>query len=555
MSAQGAETAPSGMREEPMEDERMTTPGWLTRRELVGAGLAGLAAGAAAQEREMRIPPFELQDMDIATLQRGLEEGRWSSTRLVQLYLERIEQVDRGGPRIRQVLEINPDALSDVAALDAERRDKGPRGPLHGIPVLIKDNISTRDRMATTAGSLALEGAIPPRDAFIVQRLRAAGAILLGKTNLSEWANFRSTRSSSGWSARGGQSRNPHALDRNTSGSSSGSGGAAAASLAAGCVGTETDGSIISPSAACGVVGLKPTVGLLSRSGIIPISETQDTAGPMCRTVRDAALLLGAMTGADPRDPATRGQKAHRDYTRFLQPGGLKGARIGLLRGSYAGYHPKADKIAQAAFDALKSEGAQLTDPANLPAASFSDAEFQVLLYEFKDGLNRYLASLGPGARVKSLEDVIAFNDRNADREMPYFGQEIFLMAQKKGPLTEERYLKALEKCRLLTRRQGIDALMDKHRLDALVALTQGPAWLIDLVNGDSGTGGSCTSPAAVAGYPHITVPAGFVHGLPVGISFIGRAWSEPVLLRLAHGFEQATRARRAPRFRPTADL
>ena len=452
------------------------------------------------------------------------------------------------------MIEINPDALAIAHEADRQRKASGPRGPLHGIPILIKDNISTRDRMSTTAGSLALMGSVPPRDAYLVERLREAGAVILGKTNLSEWANFRSTRSISGWSGRGGLTRNPYVLDRNPSGSSSGSGVAVAANLCAVAVGTETDGSILSPSSFNGIVGVKPTVGLVSRSGVIPIAHSQDTAGPMARTVTDAAILLGGLTGVDPRDEVTAEShaKAHRDYTRFLDREGLRGARLGLAR-KFFGVHPGADKLVEAAAAEMKRLGAVVTDPADLPAqGGFGDSEETLLCYEFKADLNAYLASLGPEAPVKSLQDLIEFNERNREKEMPFFGQELFLRAEAKGPLTEKAYLDALAKNHRLARAEGIDAVMDPHHLDAIIALTTGPAHVTDWVYGDRDTGGS-TSPAAVAGYPSVTVPAGFIAGLPVGISFFGRAWSEPTLLKLAFAFEQATKFRRPPRFLPSA--
>ncbi len=409
--------------------------------------------------------------------------------------------------------------------------------------------------MTTTAGSLALEGSVPPRDAHVARRLREAGAVLLGKANLSEWANFRSTRSVSGWSGRGGQCRNPYALDRNPCGSSSGSGAAVSANLTALAIGTETDGSIVCPATTCGVVGLKPTVGLVSRAGIIPISRTQDTAGPMARTVADAAALLSAIAGADPRDEASAGAAAQAtDYARSLDPAGLRGARIGVAR-DMAGFHPDTDRLFDEALAELKRSGAELVDPADVPnLKQLEEPELEVLLYEFKAGLESYLASLGPQARVRTLADAIAFNERHREREMPYFGQEIFLKAQAKGPLTTPAYHEALEKCRRLSRQEGLDATFAKHRLDALVAPTGAPGWVIDPVSGDHFVGGNST-PAAVAGYPAISLPMGFVFGLPVGISFIGRAWSEPVLLRLAYAYEQATRHRRPPRFLPTAVL
>lgn len=531
----------------------------LTRRHVIGAGLASgalaLTGGPGNAEEGPVIPAFELAEATLDALQEGMRAGRWTARRLVELYFERIEALDGKGPALRAMLERNPDALKIAAELDQERASGRVRGPLHGIPVLIKGNIATHDRMTTTAGSLALEGSIPVRDAFLVERLRAAGTVLLGKTNLSEWANFRSTHSSSGWSGLGGQCRNPYALDRSPSGSSSGSGAAAAACFAAACVGTETDGSITSPSAAGALVGIKPTVGLISRAGIIPIAHSQDTAGPMARSVRDAAILLGAMVGVDARDPATADQnRAHADYTPFLDAGGLKGARIGVPRQKFFGYNPAADRLAEGALAVLKERGAVLIDPADIETAGkFDDSEFEVLLYEFKADLNAYLADLGPGAPVKSLAEIIEFNTRHAGRELPFFGQETMEMAERKGPLTEDAYLKALEKNRRMSRTEGIDAVLEKHQLDALAAPTQGPPWLIDLVNGDAGTGASATTPAAVAGYPHVTVPMGTARGLPVGLSFFGRAWSEPVLLRLAYAFEQATGARKPPGFAASA--
>ena len=500
------------------------------------------------------IAKFEIEEATIADLQSAMATGRFTTRSIVDQYLERIEEIDRKGPSLHHVIEVNPDARSIADSMDAERKAGRVRGLLHGIPVLLKDNIDTADRMTTTAGSYALEGSIPPRDAFIAQRLREAGAILLGKANMSEWANFRSTRSTSGWSARGGQAKNPYVLDRNPCGSSSGSAGAVAANLSALAVGTETDGSIVCPSAMVGIVGIKPTLGLVSRSGIIPIAHSQDTAGPMARTVRDAAILLGAMAGVDARDGATtrsRG-KGLTDYTRFLDADGLRGARIGVAREKYFGYSARADKVADEAIEQLKRLGAVIVDPANIPTAGkFDDSEFEVLLYEFKADLNAYLASLGPRAPVRTLKAIIDFNERNREKEMPYFGQEIMLMAQKKGPLTERKYRTALAANLRMSRAQGIDAVMEKHRLDALVAPTGSPAWPTDLINGDHYIGASST-PAAVAGYPNIQVPAGHIHGLPVGISFFGRAWSEPVLIRFAYAYEQATKHRRPPQFLPT---
>jgi amidase len=504
---------------------------------------------------EPAVGRFELDEVTIADLQERMEKSQSSAVQIAEAYLKRITELDRKGPALRSVLETNPDALDDARQLDAERKSGKVRGPLHGIPVLLKDNIDTAGKMMTTAGSLALEGAPASSDAFIAARLREAGAVLLGKTNLSEWANFRSTRSTSGWSGRGGQCRNPYALDRNTSGSSSGTGAAIAANLACVGVGTETDGSIVSPSNNCGLVGVKPTLGLVSRTGIVPIAHSQDTAGPMTRTVRDAAILLTAMAAVDAKDAATaRGAPyATRDYTASLDATGLKGARIGIPRKKLFGYNDGADRIGADAIAVLKDAGAVIVDPAEIPNIDkFGDPEFEVLLYEFKADLNTYLA--GRKATAASLADLIAFNTAHKDRELPFFGQEIFEMAQKKGPLTDVKYRQARATCIRYARTLGIDAVMTRHRLDALVCPTGSPASLIDLINGDYGSGGSSSAPA-VAGYPHITVPGGFVFGLPVGISFIGRPWSEPTLFKLAYAFEQATRHRKAPAFAATADL
>ncbi|MDI3317866.1 MAG: amidase [Bacillota bacterium] len=500
-----------------------------------------------------------LEEATLADLEAALARGELTSLALTRLYLERIALLDRdqpgGRPGLRSVLELNPDAEAIAARLDAERREGRVRGPLHGIPVLVKENIDTGDRMQTSAGSLALAGTPAPRDATVAERLRAAGAVLLGKANLSEWANFRSTHSISGWSGRGGQTRNPYALDRNPSGSSSGSAAAVSANLCAAALGTETDGSIVSPSSACGVVGLKPTVGLTSRAGVVPIAHSQDTVGPIARTVRDAALLLSAIAGPDERDPATRAAaaKAAGDYTRFLG-GDLRGVRIGVARQGFWGFSEKADAVCEGALQALRELGAELVDPADLPSPTRykeDDAEMTVLLYEFKADLEAYLAGR-PGVPVRTLDELIAWNEAHAAEEMPFFGQELFLMAAEKGPLTEPAYREALARSRRLGGEEGIDAVLRAHRLDALVAPSGGPAWLIDPVNGDQGVWGS-SGPAARAGYPLITVPAGSVRGLPVGITFMGTAWSEPTLLRIAHAFEQATRARRPPRFLPSA--
>lgn len=546
-------------------DPETESPSNLNRREFIGAGAMGTAAAAAtaacrtepppaAEANLPSISPFELDEVSILELQGRMDSGQETARAIVEKYLRRIEEIDRRGPSLRSVIEINPDALSIADALDRERRDAGARGPLHGIPILLKDNIDTADRMTTTAGSLALEGSIAARDSFVARKLREAGAVLLGKTNLSEWANFRSTRSTSGWSGRGGLTRNPYSLDRNPCGSSSGSGVAVSANLCSAAIGTETDGSIVCPSNANGIVGIKPTVGLVSRTGIIPISHSQDTAGPMARTVADAVAVLGALTGVDPDDPHTEaGQgRSHTDYSRFLDPSGLRGARIGLVR-RLLGFHPAVDGIVDDAVAAMRSLGAVVLDPADIPAwGQWSESEREVLYYEFKAGLNAYLAQLGGSPRVNSLKDLIRFNEENGDREMPYFGQEHFIQAQAKGPLTDKRYRDALARNHRLSREEGIDRVMDEHRLDALLAPTGGPAWVTDLVNGDSYGGGS-SGGAAVSGYPNITVPAGFVHGLPVGISFFGRAWSEGTLIQLAYAFEQSTQVRRPPQFRPSA--
>jgi len=478
-----------------------------------------------------------------------MKSGEISAHSLAQSYLDRIEEIDKHGPNVNSVIEVNPDALSIAEALDRERKEKGRRGPMHGIPVLIKDNIDTADKMLTTAGSLALVGSKPSQDSGVARKLREAGAVILGKTNLSEWANIRSSHSSSGWSGRGGLTKNPYALHRNPCGSSSGSGAAASANLCTVAVGTETDGSVVCPSSANGIVGIKPTLGLISRAGIIPIAHSQDTAGPMARTVRDAAILLGALAASDPRDPASAETdlKKQKDYTAFLDPEGLLGARIGVAR-KYFGFNDAVDDLMNDLIREMKIAGAVIVDPADLEShGKFDETELLVLLYELKADLNAYLAARGD-AEIHTLADLIAFNEKNKDREMHYFGQDLFLKAQKKGPLTDKEYVAALTANHSLSREHGIDSVMDKLHLDALFAPTGGPAWLTDLANGDHAVGGSSNA-AAVAGYPNINVPAGFVFGLPVGISFFGRAWSEPTLLKIAYGFEQLIKARKPPRF------
>jgi amidase len=534
---------------------KLNSPAIPTRRRFLQSS-AQAAAFVILSPRIRSKAAFQLEEATIAQLQNAQSSGAQTARSLAEAYLARIDEIDKRGPAINSMIELNPDALALAAKLDEERKAGRMRGPLHGIPVLIKDNIDTHDRMTTTAGSLALEGSIAPRDAFIVEQLRKAGAVIIGKTNLSEWANFRSSKSISGWSGRGGQTKNPYALDRNPCGSSSGSGAAVAANLCAVAVGTETDGSIVCPSTANCLVGIKPTLGLVSRSGIIPIAHSQDTAGPMARTVADAAALLNALTGIDPRDAITKTSagKAQSDYTKFLDPNGLKGARLGIVRKSF-GFNERVDKLMEEALDVLKRLGAVIVDPANIPTAGKFDAsEFEVLLYEFKADLNAYLKTLGDKARVKTIDDVIKFNEANKDRELKFFGQDTMIKAAAKSDLNSPAYRRALQRNHLLTRAQGIDAVMNKFRLDALVAPTGGPAWTIDYANGDHYTGGFSSAPA-IAGYPHITVPAGFAFGLPVGISFAGRAWSEPQLIKFAYAFEQATKQRKPPQFAEHADL
>lgn len=540
----------------------------LSRRSFLHASAVGIVGAAALPSAISHRPPaitssargraalgaFELEEATITDIQAGFASGRWTSRAITQQYLDRISAMDRQGPTLRSMLDLNPDAYADADAKDAERRAGGMmRGPLHGIPVIIKDNIDTHDRMTTTAGSLALEGSIPPQDATVASRLRAAGAIILGKSNMSEWANFRGDHSSSGWSSRGGQCNNPYILDRNPCGSSSGTGAAISANFAAVGIGTETDGSIVCPANNCGLVGVKPTIGMVSRAGIIPISASQDTAGPMTRTVTDAALLLAAISGADTRDattPVARGAGLL-DTASYLRTDALRGVRVGVVRQSLTGYHTGTDLVFEEALRALRELGAVIVDPANIPHIDdYGRDESIVLHYEFKVGINAYLASLGPSARMKSLTDLIRFNEENKARVLPWFGQEDFIKSEACGPLTDKKYLDARARCVRLSRRDGFDAVVRQHRLDVLVAPTGGPAWTTDLLTGDH-FGGSSSSPCAVAGYPHVTVPMGWCRELPVGLSFMGMVWTEQKLLSYAYAFEQATKMRRAPKFLP----
>ncbi|MBN1305957.1 MAG: amidase [Anaerolineales bacterium] len=496
-----------------------------------------------------------MQEKSITEIQLDMQSGKLTSGELTRQYLARIAQLDQSGPALNAVIEVNPDALQVAGELDAERRQGKMRGRLHGIPVMLKDNIDTHDKMQTTAGSLALEGNFAKQDAFLAAQLRARGAVLLAKTNLSEWANFRGDHSISGWSSRGGQTRNPYALDRSPCGSSSGSAVAVAANLCAAAIGTETDGSIVCPAQTNGVVGIKPTLGLVSRSGVIPIAHSQDTAGPLGRSVADAVLLLEAMTGVDGRDPATKASQGRSclDYSQFLDSEGLKGARLGVAR-NYFGFDARVDRIMEASIAIMEKAGAEIVDPANIKTENrFEKSEMTVVFYEFKADLNSYLENLGPEAGVHSLQEVIDFNQRNREKVMPYFGQERMEAAQAKGPLTQKTYLKALERNQRLSRAEGIDAVLQEHTLDAIIAPTGGPAWLVDRVNGDH-YGGGCSSVAAVAGYPHITVPAGYIFGLPVGISFFASAWQEPTLIRLAYAFELASQVRTPPQFLPSVE-
>jgi amidase len=527
----------------------------LDRRRLLQLGAAAAATpvvvGALAERAQAAQPHQQLEDASIASLQAAMQSGQLTSQRLVRQYLQRIEQLDRRGPSVNSVLELNPDAEAIARTLDDERHAGRVRGPLHGIPLLIKGNIDTHDKMTTTAGSLALVGAPAAQDATVAAKLRAAGAVILGKANLSEWANFRSFHSASGWSGQGGQTRNPYFLDRNPCGSSSGSGAAVAAAFAAGSLGTETDGSIVCPSNANGVVGIKPTVGLTSRAGVVPIAHSQDTVGPHGKTVADAAAILGALTGVDPRDPATAASAGNfkTNYTQYLDEHGLRGARIGVMRAGVTGYSEEVDELYEDALQAMRDAGAILVDPADLATIdeiSTGEAEITVLVYEFKRDLNAYLATR-TGVPIKTLADAIAFNEANADRELKWFLQEWFELAES-DPFSQAEYEAALATARRIGGADGIDATLAANRLDALVAPTGSPAWTTDLVNGDHFLGAS-SGPAAIAGYPIINVPSGNAFGLPVGISFIGTAWSEPILIELASGFEAATKARQKPQF------
>ena len=544
-----------------------------TRREFLGRSILGATAlsmpqffrpgraGAAQHAQSAGSFPTPLvpritDELTITQLNAGLSDGQFTSAKLVRNYLDRIAETDQQGPMLRAMIELNPDAERVAAGLDAERAAGKVRSPMHGIPIVLKDNIGTADRMHTSAGSQALANSIAPRDAFLVTRLREAGAIILGKTNMSEWSSFRSTHPSSGWSGRGGQTRNPYALDRSPAGSSSGTAVAVAASYAAAAVGTETDGSIVCPSSACSIVGLKPTVGLISRTGIIPVSRTQDTAGPMARTVRDVAILLNALVGADPVDPADAATASSRgkppgDYTKFLMTDGLEGAVIGLMRPTFFGYSAEDD--ATRAIETLQSAGATVEVVEVPHVEEYADSEKTVLLYEFKDGINRYLASLGPEVPYRTLSDIIAFNASHRT-ETHYFGQELLEAANATGSLDDREYKQALARNNRLAREEGLDKVFDRYNLSAIVTPTMPPAWMIDLVNGDPVVGTS-SGPAAVSGYPSITIPIGYQRGLPVGLSFIGRAWSEPVLLKYAYALENYLNVRRPPRYLPTVDL
>ncbi len=526
----------------------------------LGSAIPFLGVKACAPTNDQSLEPkksedaFELEEWTVAQLQEAMSSGRYSSRKICELYLARIEAKDQSENGLNSVIEVNPDALEIADQLDRERAAGTIRGPLHGIPIMVKDNIDSGDKMMTTAGSLALAGSTAPKDAFIVKKLRESGAVLLGKTNLSEWANFRSFRSSSGWSGRGRQTRNPYALDRNPCGSSSGSGAAVSGNMCAITIGTETNGSIVCPSSANGVVGIKPTVGLWSRSGIIPISHTQDTAGPMGRTVADAAALLGPLTGIDEVDAVTSESEGNSevDYTQYLDANALRGKRIGILGGTF-GYHEKVDEIFEGVKEVITSQGAEIVDDVKVAEdGAYGNSGFEVLLYEFKDGMNKYLKTR-PDASVKTLADIIQFNKDNEEEEMTYFPQGILEQSEEKGPLTDPEYKEALNTV-VTVSREGIDKALSDNQLDAIIGVTGGPAWPIDVINGDHfGTGSS--TPAARSGYPNVTVPAGYVHGLPVGMSIFGGKYQEPKLISIAYAYEQATKVRKAPEFLPTLDL
>ncbi len=491
---------------------------------------------------------FGFMELGILELQQGYKDGTYTVKGVVEAYLKRIEEIDRSGPTLNSIIQINPDAIKNAEQLDLEMAQGNIRGPLHGIPILLKDNIDTHDKMATTAGSRALLNSYPLQDSHVAKQLKEAGALILGKANLSEWANFRGELSSSGWSGVNGQTKNPYVLDRNPCGSSSGSAVAVSANLSMLAIGTETNGSIVCPSNSNGIVGIKPTVGLVSRSGVIPISYTQDTPGPMARTVTDAAICLGVLTGIDPADEKTLAsqEKFYKDYTQFLKEDGLRGKRIGFYQ-TPLGKNYKVDTLMSKAVDFMKRQGAEIININEISSADVGGYSFQVMLYEYKDGLNKYFRSLGPNAAIKSLEELIAFN-RNDSIELKFYNQKYLEMAQEKGDLNDEAYLEALANMLKGSREEGIDRIMNLHHLDAIIAPTGSPAWKTDLINGDSFQLGS-SSPAARAGYPNITVPMGFVDELPVGISFFGSAWSEPVLLEIAYAYEQGTKHRKAPKF------
>ncbi len=519
-------------------------------------GISTIACSSEKQKTSQDFNNFPLLEKNVNDLQQDMQSGKYSSAELTRLYLDRIFKIDKNGPKVNSIIEINPDAVIIAEECDKERKEGKVRGPLHGIPILFKDNINTADKMVTSAGSLALANSIAQRDAFIVKKLREAGAVILGKTNLSEWANFRSTRSSSGWSGRGGQTHNPYITDRNPCGSSSGSGVSVSSNFCALAIGTETDGSIVCPSSTNGIVGIKPTLGLWSRTGIIPIAHSQDTAGPMARNVSDAAILLGVLAGIDIIDEITRDSdgKAHADYTKFLNINGLKGARIGVSR-NFFGFHERVDELMELVISDLKRLGAEIVDPANIEyLKECGEAENEVLHYEFKADLNSYLSQLPSGFPIRTLEQIIAFNRKSAHEELRFFGQETMIKSNEKGPLTNKLYIEALANLRKYSRELGIDATLKKHNLQAIIAPTGGPAWTTDPINGDRYLGGS-SSPAACAGYPSITVPAGFIDELPIGVSFIGKAWSEPELISFAYAYEQGTKHRKPPNFLPTIPI